>query len=317
MWHTKRFRHCLGPAFAALIAFAPAHAAERGFADPLLGRWDLTVHHPDGDYPSWLEVRLRTEGEITGRFVGRFGSVRHLPSVGYSDGVVEFTAPAQYESHDLHFTGRLDDGRLSGHSFDAEGRVVRFSGRRAPLLRREREARPGTAIELFDGRTLDGWRFRDDRHPGCWRVDEGLMSATPPCVDLVTEDQFGDFRLEVEFRYPEGSNSGIYLRGRYEVQIQDDQGRAIDPLRIGGVYGFVAPAVDAARPAGDWQTYGITLVGRTVTVVLNDVTIIDGQDIPGITGGALDSDEASPGPIMLQGDHGPIEFRRVTLTPLR
>jgi hypothetical protein len=105
----------------------------------------------------------------------------------------------------------------------------------------------------------------------------------------------------------------VYLRGRYEVQIQDDAGKALDPLRMGGVYGFIAPSVAAARPAGEWQTLDVELVGRTVTVVLNGLTIIDGQEIPGITGGALDSDEAAPGPIMLQGDHGPIEFRSLTI----
>ena len=121
---------------------------------------------------------------------------------------------------------------------------------------------------------------------------------------------------EVEFRYPEGSNSGIYLRGRYEVQIQDDHGKAVDPLRMGAIYGFVPPNVNAAKPAGEWQAATITLLGREVTVDLNGKTIIDGQRIPGITGGALDSDEVTPGPIMLQGDHGPIEFRRISLTAL-
>ena len=155
-----------------------------------------------------------------------------------------------------------------------------------------------------------------DRHAGCWQVSGGLLTATPPCVDLVSRDKFDDFRLEAEFRYPEGSNSGIYLRGRYEIQIQDDHRKALDPLRMGSVYGFVAPTVDAAKPAGEWQTYVITLIGRSVTVELNGTRIINSQRIPGITGGALDSKQAAPGPILLQGDHGPIEFRRISLTPL-
>ena len=132
----------------------------------------------------------------------------------------------------------------------------------------------------------------------------GVLAATPPCVDLVTDATFRDFRLHAELRFPPGSNSGIYLRGRYEVQIQDDAGKALDPLRMGGVYGFIAPSVDAARAAGEWQTLDVELVGRRVTVVLNGTTIIEAQEIPGITGGALDSDEGAPGPIMLQGDHG-------------
>jgi hypothetical protein len=120
-------------------------------------------------------------------------------------------------------------------------------------------------------------------------------------------------RLHAEFRIPPGGNSGIYLRGRYEVQIQDDAGKALDPLRMGGIYGFIAPSVDAARAAGEWQTLDVELVGRRVTVALNGTTIVDGQEIPGITGGALDSDEGAPGPIMLQGDHTAVEFRNLTI----
>ena len=134
-------------------------------------------------------------------------------------------------------------------------------------------------------------------------------------ADLVTERKFTDFKLQAEFRYPAGSNSGIYLRGRYEVQIEDNYGQEPDSLKIGGVYGFLTPSVNAAKKPGEWQAVDVTLVGRVVTVVLNGERIIDRQTIPGVTGGALDSDEGSPGPILLQGDHGPIDFRKVILTP--
>ena len=115
--------------------------------------------------------------------------------------------------------------------------------------------------------------------------------------------------------YPAKSNSGLYLRGRYEVQIQDDAGKALDALRMGGVYGFIRPYSDAARPAGEWQTYDIVLAGARVTIALNSKTIADYEVIPGITGGALDSNEGAPGPLMLQGDHGKVSFRKITLTP--
>jgi hypothetical protein len=141
-----------------------------------------------------------------------------------------------------------------------------------------------------------------------------LVNAVPG-NDLRTDKTFADFRLYTEFRYPKGSNSGIYLRGRYEVQIEDNCGQEPDSERIGGVYGFLTPSVNAAKRAGEWQTLEIILVGRVVTVLLNGERIIDRQTIPGITGGALDSNEGAPGPILLQGDHGPIEFRKVTLTP--
>ena len=132
---------------------------------------------------------------------------------------------------------------------------------------------------------------------------------------MVTDRKFTDFKLHAEFRYPKGSNSGVYLRGRYEVQIVDDYGEAADSHGSGGIYGFLTPSVNAAKKPGEWQTLDVTLVGRVVTVVLNGERVIDRQTIPGITGGALDSNEGEPGPIFLQGDHGPVDFRNLSLTP--
>jgi hypothetical protein len=179
------------------------------------------------------------------------------------------------------------------------------------------DQKTGAPIALVTDGGLAGWKPRSADNAGCWTVASGELAATPPCVDLVTEATFDDFALHAELQYPPGSNSGIYLRGRYEVQISDDAGKALDPLRMGAVYGFIAPSVDAARAANEWQTLDVTLRGRHVTVVLNGTTIIDGQEIPGITGGALDSREGEPGSIMLQGDHGPIRFRNLVLTPYR
>ena len=297
-----------------------AVAAERepGFADHLLGRWDLTVEDADGPYPAWLEVRLRSELALMGRFVGRVGSVRHVTALDYDDGRLEVEVPVQYEpgTAPLRFEGRLVGGRLEGTTLGTGGKPLRWTAAPAPAL--ERAARElGTPLALFNGRDLAGWRPRTDSHPGCWRVASGVLIATPPCVDLLTAEAFDDFVLHVELSYPPGSNSGVYLRGRYEVQIQDDAGKALDPLRMGGIYGFVAPSVDAAKAAGEWQTLDVTLVGRRVSVALNGATIIDDAEIPGITGGALDSREATPGPIMLQGDHGEIRFRNITLTSYR
>jgi hypothetical protein len=307
----------LAAAANPVVTFAQESAP--GFADPLLGRWDLTIEGEDGPYPSWLEVQLRTERELMALFVGRVGSVRHVRAIDYEDGRLELAVPIQYETgpNDLTFEGRLVDSRLEGTTISAAGNRVRWTGVRAPAFISSVERRAGEPIELFDGRSLAGWTPRTDDRAGCWTVASGELTATPPCADLLTESAFEDFALHAEFQYPQGSNSGIYLRGRYELQIGDDAGKALDPLRFGAVYGFIPPAVDAARAAGEWQTYDVTLRGRRVTVVLNGTTIIDDQEIPGITGGALDSHEGSPGPIMLQGDHGPVRFRRLTLTPYR
>jgi len=294
-----------------------AQQPEPGFADPVLGRWDLTVEAQDGSYPSWLEIRLRTEWQLMASFVGRFGSARHIAAIDYDSGRLEFRVPVQYERNpdDLYFVGTLSGDRLTGTTVDSSGQTLSWSAVRAPSLERQQVRQWGESLELWNGRDLEGWRPRSDKLPGCWSVADNLLVATPPCVDLISERSFEDFRLHVEFKYPPGSNSGLYLRGRYEVQIQDDLGKALDPLRIGGVYGFLAPSANAARATNEWQDYDITLIGRRITVVLNGKTIVDNQVVPGITGGALDSNEGLPGPLMLQGDHGPISFRQITLTP--
>ena len=307
----------------ALLSIRPGSTQETerpppGFADPVLGRWDIAVDGPDGQYPSWLEIRLRTEWELMAQLVGQFGSARHVMAIDYNDGELAFRVPPQYEEgqRDLVFTGRLEFGGLAGTVTMPDGTTLDWSASRAPALHRDATPEWGAPIALI-GDDLDGWRPRDGRYPSCWSVNDGVLKATPPCVDIVTNATFGDFRLQLEFRYPPGSNSGVYLRGRYEVQIQDDLGKPLDPLRLGGVYGFLAPSVDAARPPDEWQTYDITLVGRRITVVLNGTEILSDRVIPGITGGALDSAEGEPGPLMLQGDHGPIEYRNVVLTPAR
>ena len=288
-----------------------------GFADSVLGRWDMTVESADGDYPSWLEIQLRTEWQLMGKFVGQFGSARHITAIDYTDGSLEFRIPVQYEQNpdDLHFVGKLSGDRLEGTTVDSNGKTLTWSAVRAPSLERQDDLQWGEPQALWNGRDLDGWRPRSDALPGCWSVVDNLLVVTPPCVDLISERSFDDFRLQVEFKYPEGSNSGLYLRGRYEVQIQDDIGKALDPLRIGGVYGYLTPTANAARAADEWQEYDITLIGRRITVVLNGKTVVRDREVPGITGGALNSDEGSPGPLMLQGDHGPISFRKITLTP--
>src|SRR5206468_420478 len=203
---------------------------------------------------------------------------------------------------------------LRGATTDEKGRPLSWTGRRAPSLQRARPPAWGEPIQLFNGKDQSGWKPRSTSAKNGWEVRDGMLVNAAPGNDLVTDRYFTDFKLHAEFRYPRGSNSGIYLRGRYEVQIEDNYGDEPDSHKIGGVYGFLTPSVNAAKRPGEWQTLDIMLVGRVLTIVFNGERIIDRQTIPGITGGALDSDEGSPGPIMLQGDHGPIDFRRLTLT---
>lgn len=316
--HAARLLLVAAAIAVSVLAASPGarQAPPAGFADAVLGRWDLTVQGPDGPYPSWVQVQLRKETELQGRFVGRFGSVRNIAKIGYADGTLSFDIPIQYEKNksDLHFEGRLAGDQLEGTTVGENGQSLTWTGVRAPAFGPDRAVTWGVNVELFNGKDLTGWKPRSTARPGCWSVVDGALSATPPCVDLISDRTFGDAKLHVEFKYPPKANSGLYLRGRYEVQLQDDAGKALDALRMGGVYGFIRPYTDAAGKADEWQTYDITLKGQRVTIVLNGKTIADNEVITGITGGALDSNEGAPGPLMLQGDHGKIAFRKVTLT---
>ena len=302
---------------AALLA--PAIAAAAQAPEPaILGRWDLQVQGRDGPSPSWLEVWRSGNRTLVGRFVGVVGSARPVARVVFADGVLRFAIPPQWErdSAELRVEGRLEGDRLVGTMVTPGGQQMAWTGTRAPALRRTAPPAWGAPIALFNGADLAGWAPRGGQSR--WRVENGVLSNGGGGGNLVTTRSFDDFKLHVEFRYPAGSNSGVYLRGRYEVQIEDSpRDREPLPIDLGAVYGFLAPNEAAGRPAGEWQTYDITLVGRRLTVVLNGRTIICDQVIPGITGGALDSDEGAPGPIYLQGDHGPVEFRKIVLTPAR
>ena len=287
---------------------------------PLVGRWDVTARDAEeGEYPSWFEVEQSGYRTLVGRYVAKSGSARPIARVEFDDatGTFRFAVPPQWERRldDVVLEGKLECDVIRGRTTDVKGRPVTFEARRAPALAREQPPQWADPIDLFNGRDLAGWKPRWSEKNNGWSVRDGLLVNAKPGNDLLTEQPFTDFKLLAEFRYPKKSNSGIYLRGRYEVQIEDTAGQPVDSHKCGGVYGFLTPSLNAAKQAGDWQTLEITLVGRAVTVILNGERIIDRQQIPGITGGALDSREADPGPILLQGDHGPVEFRKLTLTP--
>ena len=196
------------------------------------------------------------------------------------------------------------------------GETLSWVGFRAPALTRQGAPVWGRSIPLFNGRDLSGWHTLGKTNQ--WVVEGGILRSPRPGSNIVTDRKFTDFKLHVEFRYPRGGNSGVYLRGRYEVQIEDEEGGGVPPNEvISGVYGFLPPVELASKGPGVWQTYDITLVGRLVTVVFNGQTVICRSEIPGITGGALDSHEGEPGPIYLQGDHRAIEYRNIVLTPAR
>ena len=277
------------------------------------GRWDAVVKLRDRDYASWFEII--DDGELSGRFVGIEGSARPMTELRFEGNELYFSLPPQYEKREgiLIFKGKLEGRRITGTTNDDEGNWVEFNAVPAPDLE-YRIVEWGEPISLI-GEDLSNWKQRFSDDSSGWKVEDGVISNTPPSVDIVTTDKYSDFKLHAEWRVPEKGNSGIYLRGRYEVQILDDHEKESGDRSTGSIYGYLKPSKRMTKPVGEWNSFDITFIGRWVTIVFNGETIIDRQEIPGLTGGALDSDEGEPGPIMLQGDHRAVEYRNLVLTP--
>jgi len=288
-------------------------------AESIKGRWDIVMQRADGEFPSWLEVKRSGNSTLVGSFCGEFGSARPISKITMNGNEFRFAIPPQWENRtdDQVVEGTVDGDRISGVTTGENGKLIKWTGVRAPALKRTSPPDWGEPIELFNGKDLTGWRPLLEGVENGWIVEGGLLYNAKPGQNIATEQKFTDFKLHAEFRYPKGSNSGIYLRGRYEAQIEDNYGREAESHNIGGIYGHLTPSSNAAKPHDQWQTYDIELVGRKITVHLNGERVIDRATIPGITGGALDSHEGEPGPIYLQGDHGPVWFRKLTLTPAK
>jgi Domain of Unknown Function (DUF1080) len=283
----------------------------------LLGRWDISITTPGGERPSWLEIEHSGRDVLVGRFVGIVGSARPISLIAANWDSLSFSIPYQWEdgNGDLTVRGKLQGNGLSGVMTFPDGKSFSWTAVRAPRLERTSKPVWGAPIKLLHANDLGGWHPSGSTNQ--WIVTNGVLSSPRSGSNLITDRKFEDFKLHVEFRYPKESNSGVYLRGRHEVQIQDDYGNEPWNDRFSGIYGFIAPNVIAAKPAGEWQSFDITLVGRMVTVVANGRQVICNQEIPGITGGALDSHEGEPGSLFLQGDHGPVEYRNIVITPAR
>jgi hypothetical protein len=304
-------------ALVATCAWAsPAAAqAEKAF----LGKWDITATTPKGAYPLWLEVTSEN-GVVAGMFQDRTGSVRKIPEVAVEGGDLVFSmgAPKPGAFKPVH-RAHIQGARLVGE-LTLAGDKVSWVGVRPPRWGNYNASAPqklGPPVNLFNGKDTAGWRAQlADKDLG-FAVADGVLTNEKTGNNLVSLQQFRDFALVMEYKLEKDSNSGLYLRGRYELQVLDDAGKEPNKTSHMSVYGRVAPAVNASKPAGEWQTTEVTLVGNRVTVVLNGKKVHDNVAIEGITGGALDSNEGNPGPIMIQGDHSRIWIRKLVVTPIR
>jgi hypothetical protein len=261
---------------------------------------------------------------LKGRFLGSpMGLLDEIPKLSISEGELRFALEARFrKDHNPEkglYWARFEEGKLKG-TFEIEGEpssYLEWTGVRAPALPDHDDGswKRGDPVVLFNGRDLTGWEPAPPGHPG-WVVKDGALAAPFGAPDLISSKKFFNFVVDAEYRMEPHSNSGIALRGRYEVQLTDDADRPVSNRTTGSILGRIAPTLNAERPAGEWQMLIARLVGREVTVILNGNRVINRQSIEGPTAIALDSNEAEPGPLLLQGNRGTVEFRRIVVYPL-
>ena len=298
--------------FLSLLLIAPAFAGDEQFN----GRWDIKVINEPRNRAWWLEVDGAGTSALKGRFVGfPGGNINDIPEMSISGGELTFKWDRNKE-HQV-YRARPAGDKLEG-SFESGRQKLQWIGVRAPVLPEKDDGswKKGKPVKLFDGKSLAGWQPLIAGQPLGWTVTDGIMGNTPAANNLVSEKKFWNFDLHAEFRVSTETNSGIGLRGRYEVQILDDYGKPPNTHGNGALYSRILPTENASRPPGEWQTLDIRLIGRQVSVTLNGKKIIVKQQVEGLTAMASDPNEAEPGPITLQGDHRAVEFRSLVVTPL-
>jgi hypothetical protein len=330
---------------ALLMMDAVPSSAQDNTAAPFLGMWALSLDYSDNN-AGWIEVRQQ-DGYLDASILWRWGSVYNAGFVFVMDGELFLTntqelvrgkdaegKPVKTQQQVNWLQLRKDgDDVVTGFSITPNSNgigvdVVSFTGKRIPPAGEApdlTQVKYGKEIELFNGKDLEGWELTDPNATNGWKVVDGVLVTDPvqpktgkhiTYGNLRTKQEFEDFNLTLEVNVPAESNSGVYLRGIYEVQVFDSFGKELDPHNMGALYSRITPSVAAEKPAGQWQKLDITLCKRHLTVVLNGTTIIDNQPIKGVTGGALTADEFSPGPIYLQGDHGKVSYRNIVLKPI-
>lgn len=281
------------------------------------GSWDLTLHGTPRNLPSWINVS-NVNGKLKLTFVGVTDHATWMKDAKIVHGELTFVSPKGQEGFDADTTytlRRVGDG-LEGSAKNSS-QSWSIVGKHAPSFANETVAQWGQPTKLFDGKDFDGWKFSDPANSH-WKIENGDLVNTGHGAEIITLAKFDNFKLHLEFNAAPVSNSGVFLRGRYEVQIETDSVAEPPSHHTGGVYGFLDPIPEQPRLPDHWQTLDITFVGRTITVVQNGITVIQNKVIPGITGGALDSDEGSPGPIYLQGsEKGRVAYRNIVITPAK
>lgn len=285
-----------------------------------LGKWDIMAQTEKGVYVYWLEVKMEG-GKLAGDFLNRGGSVFPLPEISLQKNELVFAYgadPKNPEKPKQVHRAVVKGKKLMG-VLDTGKEKISWVGVRPPRWKSYNANgahKYGPPVELFDGKSLTGWSLQYPARPSGWTVVDGIAENVPSANNLISHQKFQNFKIQVEYKLGAKSNSGIYLRGRYELQVLDDAGSPVNKHGHMAIYSRVPPNTNASKPAGEWQSMEAVVVGNRVTVSLNGVKVHDNVALEGITGGALDANEAEPGPVMIQGDHGRIWIRRATVTPI-
>lgn len=284
-------------------------------SSPLIGRWDFNIATPQGQRAAWLGITDKG-GSLDVWFQPTGGHVYEVKDFKADGSKLTATVSPASDKHPATvWELSAANGKLTGHQTQGT-KSTPLVGMPAPKLDRPAPAAWTKPVALFDGKDLSGWEPIGDTANNHWTVKDGLLVNEAQGANLRTIRTFTDFKVHFEVNCPEKANSGFYLRGRYEVQLEYEPDNTEPPERaMGSVYGRLAPSQMLPRTPGQWETFDVTLVGRTVTVVRNGITIIDQKQIDGITGGALDANEGQPGPFYIQGDHtGGLKFRNITVS---
>ena len=319
-------------AISLICVFAPLTSLADA-ATPFIAHWALIL---PGGGAGWLGVEREQGGSLKSSMLWGGGSPYTLTSTKLRDDTLVLTR-VRKDHKTKKTTTEVYEGKVEGSFIKIERKIiddqgklknhVKFNGKKIPPHGKQPDLKTlkfGEPIKLLNGKDMSGWKAMNAKAPNCWSVKDDILSNSVMGPDgkkkhgtnIRTEKVFKDFRLTTEVRVPEHGNSGIYLRGIYEIQVAESYGKPADCHHLGALYGRITPSTAAERKAGEWQTLDITLCERYVTVILNGKIIIDNQPAMGCTGGAMTSDEFAAGPIYLQGDHTNVDYRNMILTPI-
>jgi len=311
---------------APLVSMADA-------ASPYVANWALII---PGGSAGWLGINRQKDGSLKASMLWGGGSPFELTNLKLRENKIVMARVKKNRKTKKNIT-EIFEAVIAGPFIKIERKILnhkgtiikqdKFNGKRISMHKPAPDVSTlefGEPLELIKGDELTGWKPINKSAPNCWSIKDGILSNRVKGPDgkdrngtnLRTERLFNDFKLTTDVRVPEHGNSGIYLRGIYEIQVSESFGKPVNCHNMGALYGRITPSESAEKPADEWQTFEIILCDRYITVILNGKKIIDNQPAMGCTGGALTSDEFSPGPIYLQGDHTDVDYRNMILTPI-